>query len=170
MTNSTDTLRPSAPGAVSPTPPVDDAHEAIWMLNSLMVERATSADTNGAYAILDQWITPDGNPPPHVHENEDEAFLVLEGSIDVTVGDSTKRVEAGGFAFGPRGVPHTYAVTSEWARLLVVVSPGGAERFFKEVGTPADATVLPDPQAPDATAVVGIAARHGITILPPPGA
>lgn len=151
------------------TPAPAEGHAATWMLNSLMVERATAADTGSAYTILEQWVTAAGNPPLHVHEREDEAFLVLEGSIDVTVGDETVSVDAGGFAFGRRGVPHTYAVTSDRARLLVIASPSGAEHFFAEVGKPAATMTIPEPTVPDVPTVVDTAARHGITILPPPG-
>lgn len=143
-------------------------HQALWMLNSLLVERATADDTGGAYTVHEQWITPAGNPPPHLHRDEDEAFLVLAGSIDVTVGDTTVAVGPGGFAFGPRGVPHTYAVTSEVAHLLVISSPAGAEAFFRAVGQPAGSLDLPEPAAPDVPTVVATAAAHGITILPPP--
>lgn len=158
-----------APGGPEPTGSSRERGRAIWMLNSLMVERATGDETGGAYSVLEQWVNADGNPPPHVHEHEDEAFLVLEGSIDVTVGGVTTSLGAGDFAFGPRGVPHTYAVTSDVARLVVITSPGGAERFFRAVGTAAEAMALPAPQPPDVGAVVGIAAQHGITILPPSG-
>ena len=57
-------------------------------------------------------------------------------------------VPAGGFAFGPRGVPHAYAVTSNVARLLIITTPGGAEHFFRELGKPAEALVLPVPAPP----------------------
>ena len=57
--------------------------------------------------MLEQWTTAAGNPPPHVHSREDEAFLVVDGEIEVTVGDEAIVVPAGGFAFTPRGVPHT---------------------------------------------------------------
>ncbi len=150
------------------TAPPTDGHQALWMLNSLLVERATGDDTGGAYTVHEQWITPAGNPPPHVHRDEDEAFVVLSGSIEVTVGDATVAVGPGGFAFGPRGVPHTYAVTSDVARLLVISTPSGAERFFRAVGAPAATLGLPEPAAPDVAAVVATAASHGITILPPP--
>jgi hypothetical protein len=64
-------------------------------------------------------------------------------------------------------VPHTYAVTSDLAHLLVISTPGGIEDFFRELGTPAPTMTLPAAQAPDVAAVVETAARHGITILPP---
>jgi quercetin dioxygenase-like cupin family protein len=166
ITNQTGPIAQPTPLAIKPS----GAHQAIWMLNSLIAERAISEDTGGAYAVLETWVTPDANPPPHVHANEDEAFLVLEGSLDVTVGNQTTSLGVGDFAFGPRGVPHTYAVTSGIARLLVISSPGGGERFFRAVGTPAQEMVIPQPQEPDVATVVDIAARHGITILLPPEA
>ena len=138
------------------------------MLNTLMIERATSDDTAGQYTVLETWGTAAGDPPPHVHDHEDEAFFVLEGTVEVTVGGVTTSLSPGGFAFGPRGVPHTYATTSPVSRMLVINSPGGAERFFRAVGAPAQAPELPQPQAPDVGKVVSIAAAHGITILPPP--
>lgn len=162
-----------APTDIAPTVPAapQAAHrQALWMLNSLMVERATSDDTGGTFALWEQWITADGNPPPHVHDDVDEAFLVLEGSIDVWLAGETVHLEPGGFAFGPRGVPHTYAVTSDVARLLVIATPGGTEAFFRSLGEPAGTLTLPAPSAPDVPTVIDTAAAHGITILPPPGA
>ena len=52
------------------------AAPALWMLNSLVVERATSAATGGAFTIHEMWTTPAGNPPPHVHH--DHACVVVE--------------------------------------------------------------------------------------------
>ncbi len=157
-----------APTDTALTAPPTAGHQALWMLNSLLVERATANDTGGTYTVHEQWITPAGNPPPHVHQHEDEAFLVLAGAIEVTVGDTTVGVGPGGFAFGPRGVPHSYTVTSDVAHLLIIRSPAGAERFFRSVGQRADTLELPEAAAPDVAAVVAIAADHGISILPPP--
>jgi uncharacterized cupin superfamily protein len=151
-----------------PAPARGEHHRATWMLNSLRVERATGEDTGGQYAVFETWVTPDSNPPPHVHAHEDEAFLVLEGSVDVVVDGVVTSVGPGGFAYGPRGVAHTYMTTSDVARMLVITSPSGSERFFRAVGTPAETMTIPPPQAPDVASVMRIAAEHGITILLPP--
>jgi len=143
------------------------APNALWMLNSLLVERATAEQTNGQYSVFEQWITAEGNPPPHVHENEDEAFLVLDGQVDVTVDGVTTRLGPGGFAFAPRGLPHTYAIVEGMAHLIMIATPGGIEHFFRELGEPAGSMALPVPAAPDVEKVVGTAARHAMTILPP---
>ena len=148
--------------------PIGDHHQANWVTNSLMIERATAEDTGGLYSVWEMWITPDGSPPPHVHESEDEAFLVLEGTVDVTVGGVTTSVGSGGFAFAPRGVPHAFAITSDVARLVLIATPGGAEQFFRQAGEPAHEMVIPVPQLPDVAALVDTAARNGITIFGPP--
>ncbi len=142
--------------------------QALWMLNSLMVERVTADQTNGAYSMLEQWVTAEGNTPVHQHTHEDEAFLMVDGEIDVTVGETTTRLGPGGFAFAPRGVPHSYAVVEGTAHLYVIASPGGLEGFFRDLGEPAAALELPVPSEPDVPTVISTAARHGISILPPP--
>jgi len=147
-----------------------DGDRAMWMLNSLLVERATAEQTNGAFTLLEQWLTPEGNPPPHVHTHEDESFLVMEGNVEVTVGDTTTVLGPGDFAFAPRGVPHGYAVREGLAHIYVIVTPGGLERFFRKLGEPAGAMSLPAPAEPDVPFVISTAAAHDITILPPPGA
>lgn len=106
------------------------ATEHRWMLNTLMEVKATSEETGGAFSLIEQLVTPAGNPPVHVHRHEDESFLVLEGDVEVTIGDARIVARTGDFVFGPRGVPHTYAVLSEHARLLVLSTPGGVEHFF----------------------------------------
>ncbi len=42
----------------------------------------------------------------HQHENEDEMFLVLDGSMKVRFRDKTVQLERGEFIIVPRGVEH----------------------------------------------------------------
>ena len=68
--------------------------------------------------------------PLHRHEF-DEAFYVLEGELLFRLGDELVTVGAGGVAFAPGGVPHTFANRgTERARFLVVCTPAGIERQF----------------------------------------
>ena len=46
--------------------------------------------------------------PWHVHRDEDEVVDVQEGECEVYIGDAHLTRTAGGFAFGPKGVPHTF--------------------------------------------------------------
>ena len=58
----------------------------LWVVDELMTFKASGEDTGGAYALTDSVVPPGGGPPPHIHHREDEAFWVLEGELEVTVG------------------------------------------------------------------------------------
>ena len=140
----------------------------IWQLGNRFTLKAAGQHTHGNFALLEQVCS--GPPAPmHLHENEEEAFYVLAGSVDLHLGDDVHQVEAGAFCLVPRGTPHTFVSTStEPARLLVLVSPSGFEDFFAEVeqqfpeseGMPAMEQVGP--------ALTAIAAKHGCRIIGPP--
>ena len=72
-------------------------------------------------------MQPGTEPPLHVHAHEDEAYLVLNGRMTFQVGDERIDAEPGSFVFLPRGVPHGFAVRSEVARAVLLLTPGGLE-------------------------------------------
>jgi glyoxylate utilization-related uncharacterized protein len=92
-----------------------------------------------------------GGPPPHRHLAEDELFYVIEGSISFTMGDVTRPIGPGDWAFVPRGTKHTYVNTSETdARMIAVYTPSGMEGWFREVCTPVtDESASPPPVTPE---------------------
>ena len=97
--------------------------------------------------------------PPHVHENEDEVFKVIEGEMELTVGDTTTTLKAGDLAFGPRGVPHSWKIVGDTkAKVILSVFPAGIEDMFNELGT------LP-PGPPDFPKVVEICGRYGVKFI-----
>ncbi len=69
-------------------------------------------------------------------------------------------------AFAPRGVPHTFRVESETARMLVAATPAGFDRFVAAVGEPAGAPGLPDePILPDPVRFAEICREFEIELL-----
>jgi hypothetical protein len=71
----------------------------------------------------------------------------------------------------PRGVPHTYRVSSATARLLVFCSPARFDGFVRAVSDPAPAEELPPQGRPfDPESFAATAAEYGIELLGPPGA
>jgi len=49
---------------------------------------ATTADTDGKYAMWEAFVPPGSGPPPHVHSREEESFFILEGEITVRHGEN----------------------------------------------------------------------------------
>jgi len=140
--------------------------EAFWFLGTLMTVKAKSEDTRGGFTLVEQIAPPGFGPPPHVHKSEEEAFFLLEGSISVTCGEDSWRVESGGFVFLPRGVPHAFRVGDEGpARLLQITSPAQFEKFMAEVGEPATERVLPPPSVPDVPRLLAAAAKYDYEIV-----
>jgi len=134
----------------------------IAALGNLHLNKVEGADTDGAWALVEQHVL-GANPPLHLHEREDEAFYVLAGRVRVWVGDAEFEGDAGTFVLAPRGVPHTYArQPGEDLKLLVLVSPAGFEQMFDDVA------LLSETEQNDPAALGEIAAHYGIQILGPP--
>ena len=73
----------------------------------------------------------------------------------------------GDFAFGPRGVPHSYCVGPEGCRMLFIVTPAGFEELVRLVSVPAGHPGLPpSPQEPPGLAELGdVIAGYGCELL-----
>ncbi|MCH7645569.1 MAG: cupin domain-containing protein [Nitrospinae bacterium] len=97
-----------------------------------VTHKVVGADTDGAYSLLEVELVGDG-PPQHIHKTEDEAFYVLEGEINVLLGERTFKAKAGTFVGIPRGTVHTFCrIGKKSAKLLAIFTPAGFEKFFDE--------------------------------------
>jgi hypothetical protein len=54
------------------------------------------------------------------------------------------------------------------ARFLVLNTPGGHDRFFRDGGTPAASNELADAPPPDMERTKASAERHGVVFMGPP--
>jgi quercetin dioxygenase-like cupin family protein len=122
-----------------------------------------SASTDGKLAVVEHPLAPRAlGSPVHTHQHEDEYSIVLTGVVGVQVGDRTREADAGTVIVKPRGVPHAFwNPTDSPARLLEIISPGGFERYFEELGA-----LLAQAGPPDPAAVAGIAERYGLQLDP----
>jgi len=145
--------------------------EAFWLLGMLQTIKIGREDTAGQFGLLEVLVPAGVGSPWHVHPEEDEWFYVLDGEVTVWVADTKLSLKAGSFAFGPKGVPHTFYVETGVAKMLVGFAPMQFEGFQREVGEPALEPVLPPPAEghPDMARLAPIAQRNGFEILGPPG-
>jgi quercetin dioxygenase-like cupin family protein len=139
--------------------------DARWFFGMLATIRATAADTDGQYTLVEVVAPPGLEAPLHVHHSEDEGFLVLEGDVVFHVGGERIESVAGEFAFGPREVPHRFEVGPAGARMLWVLTPAGFERLVEAVSVPAEAMTVPAPEVVPPENAAEIVARYGNEIL-----
>lgn len=133
--------------------------KVVNVIGDMQTFKLTGKDTNGLFTLIEEENVPGTSIPPHVHENEDEVFKVVEGEMELTVGDTTTVLKAGDLAFGPRGVPHTWKIIGDKkAKVILSVFPAGIEDMFEELGA------LP-PGPPDFPMVAEICGKYGIRFL-----
>ena len=145
---------------------------AYWGPGDEVTFLITGEETGGAVFMSEMSVPPEGGPPPHIHHREDEAFFVLEGEITFTLADRKVAAKPGSFIQGPRGIPHAFKNESQApARMLILVTPPGFEKFMAEFAQPVasfDSPPLPVTPA-DIQKLLAVAPRYGIEILPPSG-
>ena len=136
----------------------DDAGEQLRFSDAEFLVKASAETTGGSFSIVEEVAPLD--TPPHVHANEDELFIVLEGQHEFTVGETVFDVGPGAVVFAPRGIPHSHRrVVPRTGRFLTLVSPAGFEGFFRELSeAERGGTIGPD-------AYARVSERYGITWL-----
>lgn len=78
---------------------------------------------SGDELVIEAWTGEPGPVAPlHVHHEDDEAWLVLEGELVVRVGDEDVRAGPGDAVRVPAGTPHAYGI-AEQARYLIAMPP-----------------------------------------------
>ena len=114
-----------------------------WFADTLGRVLVGGEETEGRSCVVEVSGRGGSMPPLHVHHIDDEIFHVLDGEITVYHGADVVRLGAGDTVLAPRGVPHTYRIESETARVLVTGTPAGFERFIEAFGTPAPRLEIP---------------------------
>jgi len=99
--------------------------------------RTSAKETIGFYAVFEVVADPGNGVPTHIHNNEDEHFLILEGTLHMANGKERLEAPAGTVVTVKKGVPHAWANLGEIpVRMLSIFSPGHIEAMFKDVGSP----------------------------------
>jgi len=122
----------------------------------------TSAETGGAFALIEATAPPQSAVPLHLHTREEETFFILEGSLQIQCGDSEVTVSKDSTAFLPRNIAHAYRNTGNLsAKYLMFITPGGFEKCLEEFAR------LPAGQAPAPETIVAIGQKYGLQFPTP---
>lgn len=119
-------------------------------------------DTGGQYSVVDFTVEPNPHSlAQHVHQNFDEIYHVVEGTLSVTVDSEQWNAPAGSSVFIPRGTVHTFTNQGDTpARFVFVMSPGGFERSFDELIAAVEAHGEVTPEV-----FAEIVSRYDVTIV-----
>jgi quercetin dioxygenase-like cupin family protein len=145
-----------APIIVSP-----GAGKDLHAFGNILTVMLSGEQTGNQLSVMCEVTPPGGGPPMHLHQREDEIFLVIEGCISYCVNGKWTEVEPGGMAYLPRGVPHTFRNVGETpSRHWIITTPSGFEVFFSRCAEEfAKATV------PDMGRIIEIFSEHGLALM-----
>jgi quercetin dioxygenase-like cupin family protein len=141
---------------------------ALSFLNTLTFIKAHSAQTGGAFGLIEQLAPVGSGSPYHIHRGEDESFYILEGQLEFLSEGKRFIHGPGGYVFLPRDIAHGFRVVgTEPARFLILVCPGGFEGFVAELGESIPEPKMPKPSEPDMGRLVTLAKKYKLEILGP---
>jgi mannose-6-phosphate isomerase-like protein (cupin superfamily) len=138
--------------------PPDHGH-SIQMGGLGVVCKLSGSQTGGAFSIVEHPMALGTlGAPLHTHSNEDELSYILEGEVNILLGEELIRAAAGSYVFKPRGAPHAFWNASDkTARILEIIIPAGFEKYFEEV-----APAFRSGGLPDVNRIIQTASRYGL--------
>ena len=110
--------------------------EPLWFLGTVVRPKLMGEDTGGRFALWEGELPCGAEPPYHSHP-QDETFYVLAGDVTVCVEAQTRRFASGDAAFVAAGIPHSFRVESDTARMLFLSTPAGIEDYVRALAEPA---------------------------------
>lgn len=142
-----------------PTPKVLAAGEgdSFQMLSHTLTYKVTPADTRGQWLMYEAADTRGNGAPLHSHPWE-ETFYLLEGELEIQMGQRTFTAQAGATVYFPENAVHAFKVCSETVRILVIM-PAYADGFYREVSE--KITSLP----PNPEVFQTVAANHNLQLF-----
>ena len=110
-------------------------------------------------------------PPPHIHDREDELFYILSGEIRVFAEGRVLTVTAGQSVFLPKKIPHAYLIETDECHVLALMAPGGFLNAINTMNAPARTMEIPSDMetyaTADLTATMEVFLKYGVRMLAP---
>jgi quercetin dioxygenase-like cupin family protein len=113
---------------------VDKSDEnSVSLLDGIWSVKLSGNETAGQFALVEHTCTKAGSIPLHLHEEEAETLYVVEGEIELQIGESITRLGPGVTVHLPKRAPHAYRVIGDLpCRILHAFHPAGLENYFRE--------------------------------------
>jgi len=84
--------------------------------------KVTGENTDGHFGLFEYTMEPNtAGPGRHIHRETAEIFYVVEGEVELVVGDETLTAQAGTTALVPTEVVHAFSNTSSRQLVLLIM-------------------------------------------------
>ena len=95
----------------------------------------TGEDTDSRLVVLAVDTPVAEHVPAHVHTDEDQITVVIDGTVGATAGDDEILLTQGSVAFMPRAVAHAQWNAGDTpAKVLEIYTPAGFDLVFERAG------------------------------------
>jgi quercetin dioxygenase-like cupin family protein len=142
-----------------------------WYKGLLISQLAGNSDTDGAFDLVESKMKKGTEPPPHIHDREDELFYILAGEIKMFADGQVFTVAAGESVFLPKKIPHAYLIQSEERHVLALMTPGGFLNAINKMNAPARTMEIPSDTETYATAdlaaTMAVFIKYGVRMMSP---
>jgi mannose-6-phosphate isomerase-like protein (cupin superfamily) len=101
-------------------------------------------------------------PPAHVHEGYDEAWYIIDGTMEFRLDEQTLVCGAGSVVFAPRGTAHTFSNPGPEPARMLAITTAAALPLIEALGA------LSSAGPPDPVALESLLARHKTHIVGDP--
>jgi quercetin dioxygenase-like cupin family protein len=141
------------------------AGDARWWFGQLALIKAGALETHGRYTLVEIVVPANYATPLHAHAREDEAFWMLDGEAVFHVGGDTIDASVGSYLVAPRGVAHRFTAGAGGARIVLLFTPGGFERYIRATSVAARRLIIPPADVTPPNNVAEIARAFGTEIF-----
>ncbi len=108
--------------------------ETLSVSGNTITVKIGGKETSDTYSVFELSVPPGVGAGLHIDKDWDEFWHVMEGTFAFTLDGKQIELSAGGFAHGPKGIPHSFKNVSEvTGKLVMLTTPSGLERFFKSI-------------------------------------
>lgn len=144
-----------------------DNKKSYLFMGSIVNIIISGNDTNGSLTLVEHIERKGGEPPFHIHHNEDELIYVKEGTLNFFLDDEVIHAQEGDSIFLPRGIPHKFELESEQVNFLTTAVSSGYDDFIKEVGKTLNTDEIKPkiPTTEDVKNLVSIGKKYNMSFL-----
>lgn len=108
--------------------------ETLLVSGNTITVKIGGEQTSDAYSVFELSVPPNVGAGLHIDKDWDEFWHVMEGTFAFTLNGKEIELGAGGFAHGPKGVPHSFKNVGQCTgKLVMLTTPSGLEKFFRNI-------------------------------------